>query len=85
MTEQEIRDVVLRTLGRIAPEADLTAVDPRQDLREQLDLDSMDFLNFAIGLNDALGLDIPERDYSKMSTLDACVSYLDARSRLARR
>ncbi len=67
-------------LGRMAPEADLEAIDPRQDLREHLDLDSMDFLNFALGLNELFGLDVPERDYLRMSTLDGCVGYLVDRS-----
>ena len=44
--------------------------------RDQLDLDSMDLLNFVIGLHTALGVDIPEADYSKLATLDGCVDYL---------
>jgi len=50
------------------------------ELREQLDLDSMDFLNFAIGLNKAFGVDIPEADYRKLATLEGCVGYLAART-----
>jgi acyl carrier protein len=78
MTAEETRGKVLEVLGRIAPEADLGAVDALEDLREQLDLDSMDFLNFALGLNEQFGLDVPERDYPKMATLDGCVTYLES-------
>ncbi len=66
------------TLAQIAPEADLEALEPDVDLTEQLDIDSMDFLNFVIGLNEATGVDIPERDYPQLTTLDGCVEYLRA-------
>jgi acyl carrier protein len=71
-----MREVVLRTLANIAPEADFTTIDPAEDLREQLDLDSIDFLNFVTGLHDELGLEIPEGDYAKVRTLDGSVAYL---------
>jgi acyl carrier protein len=73
-----MRDVVLRTLGYIAPEADLATLDPSGDLREQLDLDSIDFLNFVTGLHDEVGVEIPEADYLKVRTLDGCIKYLSA-------
>jgi acyl carrier protein len=75
----EIRATVLSILGEIAPEADLDAVKPDVDLRDQLDVDSMDLQNFLISVDETLGVDIPERDYGKLATLDACVSYLVAR------
>ena len=78
MTRDEIHAVVLRTLGTIAPEANLDSVDPRADLRDQLDLDSMDILNFAVAIHTALGVDIPEADYPKLATLESCVTYLGA-------
>jgi len=78
MTSEEIRSVVLSVLGRLAPEADLTAIDPAANLRDQLDLDSVDFLNFVLALNKELGADIPERDYPKYATLNACVDHLAA-------
>ncbi len=62
MTEAELRQTVLNTLGDIAPEADLAALPPDKDLREELDIDSMDFLNFVIALHEKLGVDIPEAD-----------------------
>jgi len=76
MTKEEIKNTVLRILGGIAPEADLTQIKPQVGFREQLDIDSMDFLNFVIGLNKELGVEVPESDYSKVSTLDGCVEYL---------
>lgn len=78
MTKDELRALALRVLGGIAPEADLAALDPGADLRETLDLDSMDFLNFMVGLHQGTGIDVPESDYARLSTLDACVAYLAA-------
>ncbi len=76
MKPEETRAVVLRTLGRIAPEADLETLRPNVNLREQLDIDSMDFLNFVIALHKELGVEIPEKDYPKFATLAGCVEYL---------
>jgi acyl carrier protein len=78
MTKDEIRATVLRVLGDIAPEADLASLRPDVDLREQLDLDSMDILNFVVGLHAALGVEIPEADYPRFATLDGGVEYLTA-------
>lgn len=76
MDEHALRATVLRVLGEVAPEVDVTDVDPAEDLREQLDLDSMDILNLAIGLFQATGVEVPERDYGRIVTVDGCVSYL---------
>ncbi|HEY7181979.1 MAG TPA: acyl carrier protein [Blastocatellia bacterium] len=76
MTKDEIKNTVLRILGGIAPEADLTQINPRVGFREQLDIDSMDFLNFAIGLSKELGVEVPEADYPKVASLDGCVEYV---------
>ena len=78
MTRDEIRIVVLRVLGRIVPEADLQQIKPGLRLRDQLDIDSMDLLNFVIGLHKELHIEIPEADYPKLATLDGCVDYLVA-------
>ena len=79
MSDIDIRKVVLEELGNIAPEVDLATVDPAADLREAIDIDSMDFLNFMTALHHRLGLNILELDYPKLSTLDGAVSYLQAR------
>lgn len=78
MNRAEIRATVLNVLGRIAPEADLAALQPQLNLRDQLDIDSMDCLNFLIALDKETHVDIPERDYRQLATLDGCVEYLAA-------
>jgi acyl carrier protein len=79
MTPEEIRQTLFRVLGEIAPEADPAILRPDVDLRDQLDIDSMDFLNFVIGINEELGVEIPEADYPQLVTLDGFVNYLDSR------
>ncbi len=63
-------------IGDVAPEADLDSVGPDETLQKALDLDSIDFLNFVTGLHERTGLEIPERDYPELSTVDGCVRYL---------
>jgi len=79
MKDDEIKALILRVLGDIAPEAELDHIDPAVDLREQLDLDSMDILNLMVGIHEATGVDIPEADYPQMVSLDGCVTYLRSR------
>ena len=76
MTDQELRQLVIRALTEVAPEIDPEAIDPDTDLVEQLDIDSMDFLNFVIALHKEFRTEIPEKDYPKLATLDGCVAYL---------
>jgi acyl carrier protein len=83
MTDDEIRATILRILGEIAPEADLTTIKPNVSLRDQLDLDSMDLLNFVIAIDAELHVDIPESDYPFLASLDGCVRYLADRLRPA--
>jgi acyl carrier protein len=80
MNQDEIRATVLRLLGDIAPEANLNEIDPARRLRDQLDIDSMDALNFLIAVHEATGVDIPESDYPKLATVDGIVAYLVARA-----
>jgi acyl carrier protein len=77
----DLREAIVRVLGDVAPEADLATLRPDVPFRDQLDLDSMDVLNFVVGLHAALGVEIPEADYPRVTTLDACVEYLEARRR----
>ena len=79
MTEDEIRKVVQEELGNIAPEMDIEKLDATADLREVLDIDSIDFLNFVTALHKRLGIDVPELDYPKLFTLDGAGSYLASR------
>jgi acyl carrier protein len=79
MTDTDIRKVIQEELNNIAPEADLARVNPTADLREAIDIDSMDFLNFVIALHHRLGVDIPEIDYPKLVTLDGAFAYISAK------
>ncbi len=76
MNETEIRALAADVLAGIAPEADLATVGDDEDLRAALDLDSMDFMNFVIGLHQQTGIDIPEADVPKLFTLRGLVGYL---------
>lgn len=78
MTEIDIRKVVQEELNNIAPEADLASLDPAADLREAIDIDSMDFLTFITAIHHRLRLDIPEIDYPKLITLKGAVAYITA-------
>jgi len=79
MTKDDIRQAVLEALTRIAPEIDPASIEPDGRLRDQLDLDSMDVLNFALALHGRLGVDIPEVEYPRLSTLNGAVAYLAAK------
>ena len=79
MSEEEMRTVLLDELGKIAPEIDGAAADPSGDLREEFDIDSMDFLNLVTALHQRLGINIPEADYPQLFTLDSAVAYLAVR------
>ena len=76
MSDFDIRKVLQEELNNIAPEVDMTSVDPTADLREAIDIDSMDFLNCITAVHHRLGIDIPEIDYPKLVTLDGAVKYL---------
>ncbi len=80
MTDEELTQTIFDLLGQIAPEADPGELEPDEDMRAALDIDSFDFLNFLIGLNEATGVEIPEADYGQLTSLNALVSYVQARS-----
>jgi acyl carrier protein len=79
MQREELRSRILQALTTVAPEADCSTLKPNVRFREQLDLDSMDMLNFMIRLHEVFGVDVPERDYGKLMTLDGCLAYLAQR------
>ena len=79
MNEEAITAILHEELGNIAPEMDLRKLDPAADVREALDIDSMDFLNFVIAIHHRLGVEIPELDYPRLRTLVGAVAYLKAR------
>jgi acyl carrier protein len=75
-TEQELRALVTGVLTEVAPDVDAATLDPDANFREELDIDSMDFLNVIVAIHERTGIEIPERDYPKLSTLNDAVSYL---------
>jgi acyl carrier protein len=77
MNETEIRAMAAEVLAGIAPEADLSAVGEDEDLREALDLDSMDFLNFVVGMAERSGRHIPDADTRQLHTLRSLTAYLE--------
>jgi acyl carrier protein len=79
MTLNDIIAVLVDELGRIAPEIDVTGLDPDADLREALDIDSMDFLNLVTALGERLQVNIPEIDYPNLAKFGNAVGYLAQR------
>jgi acyl carrier protein len=79
MSGIDVRKIVQEELSNIAPEIDLTGVEPTADLREAIDIDSMDFLNFITAVHRRTNIDIPEIDYPKLVTLAGIFAYLDTK------
>ena len=79
MTNGELRSVVLSVLKGIAPEIDERELLSERPLRDQVDLDSMDWLNFLVALHERLKVEIPETDYAKLVTLEDLLGYLNKR------
>jgi acyl carrier protein len=80
MTDAEIGKLAAELLSDIAPETDPTALPGDRDIREELDIDSMDFLNFIVALAKQTGLTIPEEDYPRLFTMDGIVAYVGQKS-----
>jgi len=78
MTEQELRSIIYAELRKVAPECDPAALTPDENIREAFDIDSYSFLRVLVGLNKQTGVDIPESDYGKLSTLATMTHYLMA-------
>ena len=79
MNSTQAREAVAAALATVAPEADLDGVDANARLRDELDLDSLDFLNLVQALQDSTGVAIPEADYRSVDSLQELVAYLQAR------
>jgi len=77
MTRDEIKDVILEIIADIDEEADFASLDADAPLRDQLDLDSMDFLDIVMELRKRYKLQIPEEEYPQLATLTSCVNYLE--------
>ena len=76
MTPQKVRQIVLNIISIISPDAELANVKGDVSLRDQLDMDSMDFLDIVMELRKRYSVNVPEDDYTKLATLDGCVEYL---------
>lgn len=76
MNQADIRNTLVEALRSVAPESDPASIDDAASLRDTLDLDSMDFLNFLIAVHKALHVDIPEADYGKVQTLQSAIAYV---------
>lgn len=79
MTRDELRQAVLGVLNEIAPEADLGRLNPDRPIRDQLDIDSIDFMRLLIGVNEKLHVDVPEADYPRVASLNGLLQYLGDR------
>jgi len=79
MTDSQIKGLILKIIAEIAPDEDLNAIKPDVRLRDQIDLDSMDFLDIVMELRKRHRIDVPEQDYKELATLDSCVAYLRPR------
>lgn len=80
MTDAEIRKLAAELLSDIAPETDPEALPGDRDIREELDIDSMDFLNFIVALAKQTELAIPEEDYPRLFTMDGIAAYVAEKS-----
>ena len=76
MTKEEVQKIVLEIIEEIAPDEDLSSIKPEVRLRDQLDLDSMDFLDIVMELRKQHGIEVPEEDYPKLASLESCGEYL---------
>jgi acyl carrier protein len=76
VTDEEIKAAVLKALASVAPELDEGTLTPDESFRDQLDIDSMDFLNYVIALHEAFQVDIPEADQRFLDTIDGAIAYL---------
>lgn len=76
MTKEECKQIVLDIISEIAPDEELTDLKHDVRLRDQLDLDSMDFLDIVMELRKQHGIEVPEEDYPQLASLDSCAEYL---------
>lgn len=79
MTEDQLREIVFSGLRQVAPETDPATLRPDENIREALDIDSYDFLQFLIALSEETGVEIPEADYEQVFTLRGLLNYVAAR------
>lgn len=83
MANDEIKARVLSVLAEVAPETRSLELDPEKSFRDQIDLDSVDYLRYVLGLEEKFGLKVPELDYPKLSSLKGSLDYLESRRTLS--
>jgi acyl carrier protein len=76
LTEDQVKQIVIDIIAEIAPDEDTTNIKPEIKLREQLDLDSMDFLDIVMELRKQHSIEVPEADYPQLASLESCATYL---------
>ncbi len=76
MTEEQVKQIVIDIINEIAPDEDTSNLKSEVNLRDQMDLDSMDFLDIVMELRKQHGIEVPEEDYPKLASLDSCADYL---------
>ena len=76
MNEEEIKEIVFQLLKKIAPDTEPSTLKPDENIRETLNIDSFDSLQFIVALNEKTGIEIPEEDYGKITTLQALTAYI---------
>lgn len=79
MTEQSIKQTIFQLLKQIAPDTEPSELKPDENIRETLNIDSFDFLQFIVALNKKLGIEIPEEDYGKIATLQNLIDYINSK------
>ena len=80
LTANQIKKVALDIIGKIAPEADIENLDPAVRFRDQFEFDSVDFMNFAVALQEQLQVKIPEANYPQLATLKGCIAYFKSKT-----
>jgi acyl carrier protein len=81
MTREQVREAIIQIINEILPDGDCSGVDPDKRLRDQLELDSMDFLDIVMELRKKYKVEVPEADYGKLATLNSCIEYLEPKMR----
>lgn len=81
MTREETRDAIINIIADIAPDEDLANLNDAEPLRDQIELDSMDFLDIVMELRKQYKVEVPEDDYPQLATIDGCVEYLEPKLR----
>jgi acyl carrier protein len=76
MTREQVRQAILDIISDIAPDEDLGSINDDENLREQFDLDSMDFLDIVMELRKRFNLEVPEQEYQELVSMTSCVKYL---------